>query len=108
VVDRVAAVYVAIVTNVVGQQTICQSEMLYEMASYLSITTVCRVCLKEVVNKGVECEGICKRWLHPDCVKLPTTEYKNIADGVVKSWHCKRIDCVYDEVDPSMKIDILK
>lgn len=49
---------------------------------------ICSLCYKKVLDKGVECEGDCKRWFHPECVKLSSNEYKKIADGVKKTWFC--------------------
>lgn len=54
---------------------------------------VCKVCLKKVLDRGVECDGPCSHWYHPDCVKVTPTEYRKIADGSVKSWKCGRVDC---------------
>ncbi|KAG8328141.1 hypothetical protein J6590_000798 [Homalodisca vitripennis] len=60
----------------------------------LADKSVCIVCYKKVIDKGVECDSACKRWFHPDCVKITAGEYKKIADGTTKNWSCGRVDCV--------------
>lgn len=60
---------------------------------------VCKVCCTHVIDRGVECDGKCKRWYHPDCVKITSDEYKKIADGVVKTWLCGRADCAVPQPD---------
>lgn len=70
------------------------------MASKLRCTEICKVCLKKVIDKGVECDGPCKNWYHPDCMKITSNEYKKIAEGTTKSWTCDRYDCVLQAADP--------
>lgn len=67
------------------------------MASAATDKTVCAICCKFVLDRGVECDSNCKRWFHPECVKLTTAEYKKIADGMVKIWNCDRADCNIDQ-----------
>ncbi|KAG8273693.1 hypothetical protein J6590_017015 [Homalodisca vitripennis] len=69
------------------------------MASILDDKELCIVCCKKVTNKGVECDSTCKRWFHPDCVQLSAAEYKEIADGVIKTWTCDRADCATTKID---------
>lgn len=73
------------------------------MASMFADVTVCKVCCKKVIDKGVECDGNCKRWFHPSCVQLSASEYKKIADGTIKSWTCGRVDCCSSSSDPYSK-----
>lgn len=63
------------------------------MASFLDDKSICKICVKKVIDKGVECESVCNRWYHPQCVNISPAEYKKIADGTVKSWVCGRADC---------------
>ncbi|KAG8258036.1 hypothetical protein J6590_036778 [Homalodisca vitripennis] len=77
------------------------------MASSISSKNYCRVCVREVVNKGVECDGACKRWFHPECVRITPAEYRKIADGTQKTWKCERVDCNVNTDDLSLKIDHL-
>lgn len=72
------------------------------MADSLSNKEICKVCVKKVIDKGVECDGPCKRWYHPECVRLPSADYKKIADGIIKTWHCGREDCKPDSEDSSV------
>lgn len=67
------------------------------MASPFDDKTICKICVKKVIDKGVECESTCNRWFHPHCVNLSSTEYKKIADGTIKSWICGRADCSQPE-----------
>lgn len=78
------------------------------MASSLKSKEICKVCLKGVIDKGVECDGPCRNWFHPDCVRVTSAEYKKIADGTTKSWKCGRIDCVShsDAGDPIQELSL--
>jgi hypothetical protein len=55
--------------------------------------SVCIVCCKIVKDEGVECDGECKRWFHPKCVDISTSEFKKISEGRTKVWRCNRVDC---------------
>lgn len=54
---------------------------------------ICKVCIKKAIDKGVESDGNCKGWYRPECIKLSASEYKKIANGLVKSWNYGRVDC---------------
>lgn len=54
----------------------------------------------------MECDGDCVRWFHPECVKLSSAEYKSIADGVVKTWKCDRMDCLVRSTDPLNDLNV--
>ncbi|KAG8302449.1 hypothetical protein J6590_033045 [Homalodisca vitripennis] len=71
------------------------------------VVTVTFLIAGEVVNKGVECDGACKRWFHPECVRITPAEYRKIADGTQKTWKCERVDCNVNTDDLSLKIDHL-
>ncbi|KAG8291258.1 hypothetical protein J6590_064571 [Homalodisca vitripennis] len=60
-----------------------------------------------IFHQGVECDGACKRWFHPECVRITPAEYRKIADGTQKTWKCERVDCNVNTDDLSLKIDHL-
>lgn len=35
---------------------------------------ICKVFVKKAVDKGVECNDLCKDWYHPECVKFLASE----------------------------------
>lgn len=78
------------------------------MASSLNSNEICKVCLKWVINKGVECDGPCRNWFHPECVRITPAEYKKIADGTNKSWTCDRTDCASHSTagDPMQELNL--
>jgi len=76
------------------------------MSSYLEDKTVCTVCYKKVLDRGIECDDKCKRWFHPECIRMSGAEYKKYADGVNKVWKCGRVDCL-DSIDTQLSTQSL-
>lgn len=60
---------------------------------------ICKVCVKKAVDKGVECNDLCKDWYHPECVKFSASQYKMTADVLVKTGSCDRVNCTTAQTD---------
>lgn len=62
----------------------------------------CPICVKEVLDsdEGVECDGLCKRWFHRECVKMSKTEYQRISGSNHVKWYCSRTDCILSPTQP--------
>lgn len=73
---------------------------------------VCPVCATLVLetDKGIGCDGLCLRWFHRDCMKIPKSEYAKLAVVTSLKWHCTRADCksVGPISERSNKIIIIK
>jgi archaellum component FlaC len=82
------------------------------MASHYPKET-CPTCIKIVTNvdKGLQCSGMCKRWLHKDCIPMTAAVYKAYTNDSNKSWYCGRVDCVAQQSDSittlSSKLDVI-
>lgn len=65
----------------------------------------CRVCSGEVVDRGIQCDGKCGGWFHPDCSGLSCEKYEELSVGESKNekWYCK--NCRLDEVCSKQSVE---
>lgn len=72
---------------------------------------VCAVCVKVVLDsdEGICCDGLCVRWFHRDCMKIPRTEYTKLAGDSTLKWYCSRADCKSEDstAELSNKLSLL-
>lgn len=78
----------------------------------MDVTAACPVCMKIVSNndKGLQCESVCERWFHKDCIPLSSSAYKAYAEDPNKKWECSRVDCqpnLNSSSDVSKKLDTI-
>lgn len=68
----------------------------------MSVDEVCPVCVIKVLStdKSIQCDGLCDRWFHKDCVKMTATEYARYANDDKLKWECGRNDCIKPEAQP--------
>jgi hypothetical protein len=62
------------------------------------IKNACGVCLREVTDhqQGIQCEAVCNRWFHRDCVRIPKADYDRLSADNSLKWECFRADCEDD------------
>lgn len=55
----------------------------------------CPICVKKVLDseEGVQCDEICQRWFHRECLKMSKSEYQHISNSNDVKWYCTRTDC---------------
>lgn len=48
---------------------------------------VCIICMRKVldIEEGLQCENVCARWFHCDCMNITKSYYNNLARVLVRS-----------------------
>jgi len=70
------------------------------------MANTCPICVKLVrdSDEGVGCDGVCGRWFHRECLRMPKTEYHKLSGN--NKWNCMRTDCIAPAQQPLSQISV--